>query len=86
MPDYRAGVSKTVNILYTAEVDGFIWAYNFTNLGSYIEINGTSYMYQGGNAGNIYVGASTFIPINKGDTYKVTAANTFIFYPCKGVI
>lgn len=84
MPDYSAGITKTTNTLYTAEVNGFIWVYNFSNGSSNIEINGTKYTYQSGNGNGIYVGTSVFLPISKDDTYKVDTASRFIFYPLKG--
>lgn len=84
MPDYSAGITKTTNTLYTAEVNGFIWVYNFSNGGGNIEINGTKYTYQSGNGNGIYVGTSVFLPISKDDTYKVDTASRFIFYPLKG--
>ncbi len=85
MPDYSAAVSKTTGTTHTAEVDGFIRACNFSNGGSSYTINDVTRLWQGGNSSSIYVRASMFVPVNKGDTYSITVASDYFeFIPLKG--
>lgn len=85
MPDFTASVTKNANTLYTAEVNGWIFAKGAPAQGQSltITIDGTSLLF----AEQMNVNDSLFIPIAKGSTYIMTNLINFvaIFYPCKGV-
>lgn len=90
LPDYSAGVSKSAQTTYTAEVDGIILGFNYTNGNNKLTINGTSFNYNSGNGSNIYAGSGFCIPVSKGDTYLMEQAfsgsSAFMtFYPLKGI-
>lgn len=85
-PNYSKGVNKANDITYTAETYGWLYIYYLgysTNDSAKLTIDGKeftiSYVQFLGSAYGC--GASTFIPINKGSTYKATKSTTFIFYP-----
>ena len=83
MPDYPNVVNKTWGNLYTAELDGWIYAYS-GNYTAAIEINSVSYsIASSGTASNSGV---IFMPIAKDDTYKGTGGYTQVlkFFPAKG--
>lgn len=85
MPDYSAGVGLNSNVTYTAEKDGFVFwqALNVTQ-GDFF-VNGVLHGQAIGSANHWADCNSVMMPVSKGDTYKCTGANSFIFYPCKGV-
>lgn len=88
MPDYSAGVSKSKDVLYTAEVSGWVTLYlknGTTNPFEFI-VDEHSIFYNPREGDNY----NTYPPIfiGKGQTYKLTGGGTvdaYTFYPCKGV-
>lgn len=89
MPDYSAGISQSAQVSYTANVDGIILGFNYTNGNNTLTINGFTFNYNSGNNANIYAGSGFCIPVSKGDTYKMEQAFSGItafltFYPLKG--
>ena len=85
MPDYSAGVGLNSNVTYTAEKDGFVFwqALNVTR-GDFF-VNDVLHGQAIGSANHWADCNSVMMPVSKGDTYKCTGANSFIFYPFKGV-
>lgn len=94
MPDYSAGVSKSVNTTYTAEVNGYLKYYSQAstpgNVSSKLIINdntitsSTADIYIPNGGGNFWQDIGV-IPVSAGDTYKLEGGSSLIFYPCKGV-
>lgn len=84
-PDYSAGVSKSSNTTYTAESDGYIFAQVFHNASS-----GSTFIQVTINGSNIFTPGATdygrsqiYLPIKKGDVYKVVANDGIVFYPIR---
>lgn len=89
MPDYSAGVSKSVNIDYAEATNGcLIVDYTSdTNSEFGITINGTSFRFYQGYSGTDYNHCNVgFIPIPKNTTYKITIGNKvrIRYFPCIG--
>ena len=86
MPDYSAGVNKSVGVTYTAEVNGYllfntigITSVNNLTINDNISINLTTQR-------DYAQGVAIIIPISAGDSYLLSGQkNLFVFYPCKGV-
>ena len=85
IPDYSAGVSKSADTEYTADVSGWIYASGSPKTGQSltITIDGTPIVF----GIQLNVSDSLFIPINRGSKYSITNLSYFTatFYPCKGV-
>ena len=87
MPDYSARVSRSSNVEYTAESDGYIFAQVYHNAET-----GTSSIQVTINSSNIgfapgatdYGRSQIYLPIKKGDVYKVVANDGIVFYPIRG--
>jgi hypothetical protein len=84
MPDYSAGVSKSNNVQYTAETNGFLivelgFGWQFTLI-----VNGTSLIFSPNGGQQGWKNTISFL-IKKGSTYKMdVVANGFVkavFYP-----
>lgn len=91
VPDYTAGVTKSFRTTYTADVNGWIYIYAYSNGNTSYTINGITNDFQTGNTGGYYVGASVLIPLKVGDTYSATLAgavsrSSMIFYPMIGEV
>ena len=82
MPDYTAGVTKSNNVDYTAEVAGLLVTYSLGNKNCYIYINGKTVGTAGGSAVNVIYNNEFFV--DKNDTYKCTNWEKITFYPLKG--
>ena len=88
MPDYTKGVNKSNGVIYTAETNGWIYAY-FNQLGgvaaSSLKIDGVSMTVSSINFLNVYYGTgnAVFFPIAKGSVYKGTSLSSLIFFPSK---
>ena len=98
MPDFSAGVSKSLNTVYQAEKDGWIvihgWQTSNGNANVELQYSVDGTFSDGITVIKNYTGNSTqtegsFIaPIPKGIYYRSTeigSLHSFIFYPCKGV-
>lgn len=88
MPDYTAGVSKSRNVEYTAEVSGWISLSitNGTQNPALLSVDGVTAIYnpKEGNHQNTY----SPIFVGKGQKYKLTGGgeiSRYQFFPCKGV-
>ena len=99
MPDYSSGVSKSKDIIYQAECNGFIWIHgtqNSTNAAALVlKIGYQSDLSDFKDIGKFYSSPNThlesicFIPIQKGMYYKAADSNggfEMIFYPAKGEV
>lgn len=90
MPDYTSGVSKSANVDYTADSNGFIIAVPSIQSGESrfkISINGTEFMFFQGYTNTDYEHLTNgCIPIAKNSTYRLTLlANCYVkFFPCIG--
>lgn len=74
IPDYTTGVTKSVNVENTAEYDGWLLAQNSADdCGLYVTVN-NAFKYSSFTGTNVVdaITLSVFIPIAKGDVYKVT--------------
>ena len=90
MPDYSAGVSKSINVNYIEATNGFL-VIDYTNVNTYSEfqitINGTSFNFYQGYSGTDYNHCNVgFIPIPKNTTYKITLGVNIRarYFPCIG--
>ena len=88
MPDYSAGVSKSENTIYTAEKNGWLYAYRGSSAGSStahgtIEIDDVSLRFQYFNAPYGLSTAGMFVPIAKGSKYKFSNCDTKTYFPCR---
>lgn len=88
MPDYTAGVSKSKDVEYTAEVSGWISLSitNGTTNPALLSINGVTAIYNPREGNN----KNTYPPVfvGKGQKYKLTGGGEvarYEFFPCKGV-
>ena len=84
MPDYSAGVVKTLNVEYTAEVDGMLLIQTTSSTsGRQLKIdNVTISMISNAGATSLY----TMPFVGKGSVYKLTGTSgVYEFYPLKGV-
>lgn len=87
MPNYKAGVAKSLNTTYTAEQDGFILylcAHPDDATNTSLVINGVTYAFnysttstERGNQGGLHQFA-----IPKGITYRANNYGTLTWYPC----
>ena len=90
MPDYTSGVSKSANVDYTADSNGFIIAVPTVQSGASrlkINIDGTEFMFFQGYNGTDYEHLSNgCIPIAKNSTYRITLLSNcnVRFFPCIG--
>lgn len=93
MPDYSSSIAKAFNTLHTAECNGYLYVFAFTNLNINILLNGVGLSNEkgswfGGNDGDKYMSSSALIPLKKGDTYLVNGNYynhiTIKFIPCIG--
>lgn len=90
MPDYSAGVSKSINVNYIEATNGFL-VIDYANVNTYSEfqitINGTSFNFYQGYSGTDYDHCNVgFIPIPKNTTYKITLGVNIRarYFPCVG--
>jgi hypothetical protein len=87
-PNYSAGVTKSLNTQYTAEVNGFIHFYmkNPDDKNATLYINGTSYLFDFRTSstenGNGMCALYQFA-VPSGTTYQANSYGTLTFYPCK---
>ena len=69
---------------------GYVYAFAYGNLEGHLNINGQDIHFQNGNNNQVYVGASCFVPVNKGDVYTFSltgrSQSKMYFYPMKGAI
>lgn len=90
MPDYSAGVSLSATSS-NKTVPGKGWLYWEQSISgdknAWLYINNNVVGYTRYNASSGSGGASAFVPVDLGDTYKVnqTSYCKLIFFPCKGV-
>ncbi len=93
MPDYTAGVSKTIGTSYTAETNGWIFCgrqatSTSTSTPGKLIIDGQEFSFHYFNSSNGTVRSGIFIPVKKGSSYKyenqADHSNEFIFFPCIG--
>ena len=90
MPDYTSGVSKSANVNYTADSNGFIIAAPTVQSGASrlkIKIDGTEFMFFQGYSGTDYEHLNIgCIPIAKNSTYSITLLSNcnVRFFPCIG--
>ena len=82
MPDYTAGVTKSNDVDYIAEVAGLLVASDSGNNNCFVYINGVNVGTTGGSATNVIYNNEFFV--DKGDVYKLTNWNKITFYPLKG--
>lgn len=87
-PDYSAGVSKTWNTSYTAEVDGWIYAYGRdSNAISEPSLIVGSQTFTLAFISAYVVESGILVPVAAGVAYKGSGGeaitNKLIFYPCK---
>lgn len=82
-PDFTSGVSKAANTTHTADTDGWVWIYQFSNSDRWLYIDGVQVHLGAGNGGAQYSGNGVLIPVPKGHTYQ--GADSIIFYPVIGV-
>lgn len=83
MPDYTAGVSKTVGTNYTADKNGFIKIDIVNSSWGSLVIDGVSII--GTLTNNANLCALSFIyPIAKGQVYNASGVSSITFYPAKG--
>jgi hypothetical protein len=84
MPDYSAAVSQSWGVDYTATEDCLIYTRSNSQTTTYIQIGGVDYMLNN-NAYQVGI----FIPMPKGQTYKLTGGSgsdkVVIKFPLKGV-
>lgn len=89
-PDFSAGINQDLDTPYTASMPGYVYAFAYGNLEGHLNINGQDIHFQNGNSNSVYVGASCFVPVNKGDVYTFTltgrSQSKMYFYPMKGAI
>lgn len=83
LPDYTAGVTKSANTTHTAECNGWILLYHFSNDDRYFFIDGIRLHFGAGNSGSFYSGNGIFMPIAKGQTFM--GYDEITFFPCVGV-
>lgn len=90
-PDISAGVSKSFNTDYVADVSGLLVFYGGgkSNNYPYAIINGTNTNFRGGSTerGDNPSNGGNFIPVTKGQTYKIGGSSSYssiVFYPYKG--
>lgn len=96
MPDFSSGVSKTNDIIYQAECDGWLCIYGSgTASASAFSLN-FSYSSDMSNATEVAASwvhasgftSSAFIPVTKGVFYRandISSGFRMTFFPCKGV-
>lgn len=86
MPDYSKGISKTMNVLHTAETDGFLLAFTYERNGQNNSINVNSISVWQGSINDGDGSNGTTIPIAKGNTFQINFSNggTATFYPLIG--
>ena len=83
MPDYTAGIAKTVGTSYTAEQNGFIKIDIVNSSWGSLVIDGISIIGTLTNSANLC--ALSFIyPIAKGQVYNASGVFSITFYPAKG--
>ena len=82
MPDYTAGVTKSNNVDYTAEVAGLLVTRASGNKNCYVYINRATVGVAGGSAVNVNYNNEFFV--DKNDTYKCANWDKITFYPLKG--
>lgn len=89
-PDFSAGINQDLDTPYTASMPGYVYAFAYGNLEGHLNINGQDIHFQNGNRNQVYVGASCFVPVNKGDVYTFSltgrSQSKMYFYPMKGAI
>lgn len=89
-PDFSAGINQDLDTPYTASMPGYVYAFAYGNLEGHLNINGQDIHFQNGNNNQVYVGASCFVPVNKGDVYTFSltgrSQSKMYFYPMKGAI
>ena len=89
-PDFSAGINQDLDTPYTASMPGYVYAFAYGNLEGHLNINGQDIHFQNGNHNQVYVGASCFVPVNKGDVYTFSltgrSQSKMYFYPMKGAI
>jgi len=89
-PDFSAGINQDLDTPYTASMPGYVYAFAYGNLEGHLNINGQDIHFQNENNNQVYVGASCFVPVNKGDVYTFSltgrSQSKMYFYPMKGAI
>ena len=80
--DYTAGVTKSNNVDYTAEVAGLLVTRAAGNKNCNVYINGATVGVAGGSATNVNYNNEFFV--DKNDTYKCANWDKITFYPLKG--
>ena len=90
MPDYKKGVNKSNGVVYTAETNGWVYAY-FNQLGgvasSSLTIDGATMTVSSVNFLNVYYGTgnAVFFPIAKDSVYSGSSLTTLVFFPSKTI-
>lgn len=83
MPDYTAGIAKTVGASYKAEQNGFIKIDIINNSYGSLVIDGVTVV--GTLTNNASMCALSFVfPIAKGQVYNASGVYSITFYPAKG--